>query len=399
MTSFSSDNKSMFGLRALLAGAVVAAVTGAGLVAPAAATSAPTKKVRNTTPSVRVVSYNICKVSCGTGKYAWPKRRKKVARIATSLNADVVLIQEASTLPWRSTTQWRDVARLMRKRGYQIATMKDGCKDFCTRGSHVFYNPDTIEPIKGLWGKTVDPAPPAVCMPYWNMRDELRPRHTQRFYDNWYDYRCHKHMGWEPIEDMSADMISQQILSGVPWGKIKDRNISWAFLRHKATSKAFVAASAHLPPDKTPTGETARQAVARAFPSWMSNLTASLGYPGIPVIIGGDLNSFAERQPRGAHKILADAGFTDAFKAKTRVNARYSTVNQNGRFNARYKGWPPKPYKYGRPATRIDYVFATGLRPLRHEVFIPLLKNGNFDDRWRASDHNPVITDWALPAY
>ena len=86
----------------------------------------------------------------------------------------------------------------------------------------------------------------------------------------------------------------------------------------------------------------------------------------------------------------------DAVAAGERVNERYATINKNGVINSRFGGWPAKPYKYNRPGTRIDYVFAKGVTPVRYELFLRL-RGDAFDERYRASDHNPVVTTWALP--
>jgi endonuclease/exonuclease/phosphatase (EEP) superfamily protein YafD len=191
-------------------------------------------------------------------------------------------------------------------------------------------------------------------------------------------------------------MLSQAEVSGLDWGGIQDRNISWAFLRHLATGRVVLVVSLHLPNEKTQLGEQVRRAVATNLPAWAYDLTRSLGLPDIPVIVAGDLNSYQARQPGGAHAILARSGYTDGFAARDRINERYATVNKNGVINARFGGWPGAPYKYNRPGTRIDYVFARGLQPLRYELFLRLRGDGSFDERYRASDHNPVIVNWAL---
>lgn len=232
-------------------------------------------------------------------------------------------------------------------------------------------------------------------MKYWENRDQLNPRRRDPWYRDWYAFTCRDHMAWEPQEERSTGMISQQELSGLDWGGIQDRNISWAYLRHLATGRVFLALSVHLPNEKTALGEQVRRTVATNLPGWAAQLSSSLGVPDVPVVIGADLNSYQERQPAGAHSILGRS-FTDGFAAKDRVNERYATINKNGVINARFGGWPAKPYKYNRPGTRIDYVFGKGLTPVRYELFLRLRGDGFFDERYRASDHNPVVTTWAL---
>ena len=354
------------------------------------------KRTTTDGPTLRVATYNVCKTTCKGGKWSWANRRGKVANILTALSADVIATQETPTLPYNGTTQWADLASLLRSRGLRIASMQDGCTQGCTRDSHIYYNPATVEVVRGLLGPTDDPAPPDACMRYWDNRDDIYPRRRDPWYRDWYANSCSRYMAWEPQEERSTGMVSQEEMSGVDWGGIQDRNLSWAFMRHIATGKVFLMLSLHLPNEKTATGEQARRAVAGNLPAWAAALSSSLGLPDIPVVVGGDLNSYKERQPSGAQAILGDAGYSDGFAAGERVNERYATINKNGVINSRFGGWPAKPYKYNRPGTRIDYVFAKGVTPVRYELFLRL-RGDAFDERYRASDHNPVVTTWALP--
>ena len=77
-----------------------------------------------------------------------------------------------------------------------------------------------------------------------------------------------------------------------------------------------------------------------------------------------------------------------------KVNGNYSTVNFPPK-TSKYKGFPPRPYFYGRDTTRIDYIFAT-VAPHRHEVVLHLTAKGTFDNAYRASDHNMVLVDLPL---
>lgn len=369
-------------------------VAALAVVLPTPAANAA-KRTTTDGPALRVATYNVCKTTCKGGKWSWANRRGNVANILAALNADVIATQETPTLPYNGTTQWADLAGLMRSKGMRIASMADGCSDGCTRDSHIYYNPNTVEVVRGLMGPTDDPAPPEPCMKYWYQRDDLNPRRRDPWYRDWYGFTCSRYMAWEPQEERSTGMVSQEELSAMSWGGIQDRNLSWAFMRHIASGKVFLMLSVHLPNEKTATGEAVRRAVAAKIPAWAAGLSRSLGLPDIPVIVGADLNSYKERQPAGAQATLASGGFTDGFDAKDRVNERYATINKNGVSNARFGGWPAKPYKYNRPGTRIDYVFAKGLVPVRYELFLRL-RGDAFDERYRASDHNPVITTWAL---
>lgn len=172
---------------------------------------------------------------------------------------------------------------------------------------------------------------------------------------------CSRHMEWEPLEERSTGMASQAEMSGMSWGGIQDRNNSWAFMRLRATGQAVLALSVHLPNEKTALGEQIRRAVITNLPAWAASLSSALGLPDVPVVVGGDLNSDQDRQPGGAHALLARAGYVDGFTVKDCVNDRDPTINKNGVINARFGGWPSKPYRCIRLATPIDYVFAKGL--------------------------------------
>lgn len=378
-------------LSACLAAAALMTVPVAGAQAQPAG-----KRTTSDAPALRVATYNVCKVNCKGGTWSWSNRRMTVARILSALEADVIAVQETPTLPYNGTTQWADLAGLMAARGLRVASMEDGCSEGCTRDSHLYYKPESIEVLQGLMGPTDDPAPPQPCMKYWERRDNLSPRPRDPWYHDWYELGCRRHLEWEPTEERATGMISQRDLSGIAWGGIQDRNLSWAFMRQRATGRVFLAVSVHLPNEKTALGERIRRTVSTNLPGWAAALTRDLGHPDIPVVVAGDLNSYQQRQPAGAQAILAKSGYTDGFDAKDRVNERYATVNKNGVINARFGGWPTQPYKYNRSATRIDYVFARGMVPQRYELFIRLNGDGTFDERYRASDHNPVITTWTF---
>ena len=88
---------------------------------------------------------------------------------------------------------------------------------------------------------------------------------------------------------------------------------------------------------------------------------------------------------------LYELGFRDGYSAPIKANADVGAVNYAPKIR-KFKGFPPRPYRYRANTTRIDYVFST-VAPLRHEVVVRLTSAGTFDDRFRASDHNMVMVD------
>ena len=343
--------------------------------------------------TITAATYNVCKVNCST-KYPWAQRRNAVVRTIAEAAPDVVAVQEAPTLPWRGTTQWADLTMLLSQAGFQQPSDRDGCSDGCTRGAHLYFNPTRVRPYS-IMRPSGQPEPPAQCMVYLN-NPNLPEDMSGREFRDWRTYRCRDFLGYSATQDVGVGMGSQRELTGIGWGPIQDRNVSWAYLQDIATGGVFLAVSVHLPTEKTAKGEDVRQSVARALPGWIDSLNADRGLTGVPVLIMGDLNSYAARQPRGAQWILGQAGYVDAFEAPDRLNARFGTVNYTPRIR-KWDGFPPKPFKYAREASRIDYVFATnGVVPLRHEVTLHLV-GGKFDPAYRGSDHNLVRTQLSLP--
>lgn len=306
--------------------------------------------------TITAATYNVCKVNCSR-KYSWARRRSAVVRTVHDAAPDVLAVQEAPTLPWRSTTQWADLTRLLAAAGYQQPSDLDGCSPSCTRGAHLYFNPSRLR---------------VFSMP--------RP----------------SALGYSPTVE-AVGMGSQRTLSGIGWGPIQDRNLSWAYLQDIATGTVFLAVSVHLPNEKTAAGEQVRQAVARNLPGWVEGLNAERGLAGVPVLVMGDLNSYESRQPDGAQWLLQQAGFVDAFDATQRIHARIGTVNFTPAIR-QWEGFPPEPFKYTHLASRIDYIFGkNGVVPLAHEVVLHLREDGTFDPGYRGSDHNLVRAQLSLP--
>ncbi|HQR80727.1 MAG TPA: endonuclease/exonuclease/phosphatase family protein [Actinomycetota bacterium] len=371
-----------------------AATLALGLVGPPAA-SAREPGPGGQRAVVPVATYNVCKVNCQGGRFTWDRRRNAVVRNIVAADPAVVAVQEAPTLPWRGTTQWADLTALLARQGYQQTSDQDGCTQGCTRGAHLYFDPDRIRvfPVTQPSGL---PVPPEQCRRY--LDDPDLPRRKQGpYFSDWHKYGCEQHVGYTEYYDVSTGMESQRLLSGLQWGPVQDRNVAWAYLQDIASGGVFLALSVHMPNEKTAHAEQLRRQTAAGLATWVDQHTARVGMAGIPVILMGDLNSFQSRQPNGAQQTFYDRGFTDAFSAPKRVNPRFPTVNVTP-LTRRWDGFPPKPFKYSRTASRIDYILAkNGVVPLRHEVFLQLLPDGTFDNRYRGSDHNLVRADMSLP--
>lgn len=288
-----------------------------------------------TGPTVTVATYNLCKRTCGSDRFDWRIRRHAVVRNIVASGADVVAVQEAAGTV-------RGLARRLAPHGYALANRAtDGCGHGCTQDSFIFYRTDAMS-LLGV-------------------------RHRQ---------------GTARLSTVSR----------VRWSGTYDRGWSWAYLRDRASGAAVLVASVHLPSDKTGWGERLRRSSARGLVQHLADNRRVHGLPGLATVIAGDLNSFAERQPRGAQHILSRAGYQDAFTAPRRTNARVATINVTRRHRDPF---PARPVRSDTPA-RLDYVLVAGGRPIAYEVFLRL-KRGRFDNRYRGSDHNLVLGSVQLP--
>lgn len=327
---------------AVATAAVVGLLVGTVPVAQATVPrSAPTDDV------IRVATYNVMKTTRLSAKWSWSKRRAALVNTVQDTSPDVLAIQEANLQRWGGSTHLEDVRGLLGSLGYQItSTDYSNCTPGCTRGAHIFFKPSRVS-LAAL-----------------------------------------------PSGAPAAGMAGMSTIAGIDFGGTQDRNASYAFLTPAGSARTTLFISVHLPTEKNGEGERLRVAVASALRPWADSLISGSGLSGVNIVIGGDFNSFQRRQPNGAQQVLANSGLIDGYAAPVKVNGNYSTVNYTPK-TRKYKGFPPRPYFYGRDTTRIDYIFST-VAPHRHEVVLHLTGDGKFDNRYRVSDHNMVMVDLPL---
>lgn len=165
---------------------------------------------------------------------------------------------------------------------------------------------------------------------------------------------------------------------------------SWSEFRVTATGERFLAASVHLTPGKGAAAENKRGEQALRVAQRLDQLSAARG--GIPVIVGGDLNSF-QTQDTGLpghptdvpHTALLNAGYYDASAAVVQRNLQYGTAN--------HFEFPQRPSKNGF-GPLLDVVMMKGMRG--SDRFENVLTTGSAANY--ASDHNMVVADLRLPA-
>jgi endonuclease/exonuclease/phosphatase family metal-dependent hydrolase len=314
-------------------------------------------------------TYNVCKTECAAPAPSWEERRERVARVLTEFGLDVVGVQEATNYAVANApTQWEDVQRLVAPAGY-VAPRIPQTENACRRP-------------RDARGELAGPSP---CK---NTAGLL--------------FRSSTVQQAESANGTStAGITTTGDIAPVP-GDAGRRSVMWAYLQG-ASTRPFLAVSLHADTAKDVATENARMALGRGLGAWATAMNAGRGFPGAPVVLMADLNSFAKRQPDGAQAQLRVTGWIDAFSAPVKRNIQYSTINYNPALADGF-GFPRKPYTFRKTtrnrlgaATRIDYIFAIGGTPLDYEVVIRLNADGTFNEDYRGSDHQMVRATIRLP--
>jgi endonuclease/exonuclease/phosphatase family metal-dependent hydrolase len=387
-------------------------------------------------PPLRFATYNVCKTSCGTGEFAWDKRKDAVIRNILSAKPDVLALQEVD-----NSYYWID--QRLQKHGYaMVEPLDDQCvdSDGCIDDSQLFYKTTRVsqlvaqvpsEPVSPPCQPYINDAgdflvqePPDLTYPtfpgypwdfatyeefaaadaaYRQQREAVQAAENAAYSQYLASLRqysevdeannCERFLGRTPTVGVGSggtdwDTFSKDSLEA--W--VDNRNFTWAALRDRRSGAAFMAVSMHMPNEKGGFAERYRTSAARGLVSFMNRTSKNFGLASTPTVLMGDFNSYWQRQPRGVQWILGRAGFKDAFHARTKVNEDVPTVNLT---RTQPNPFPDKPFRFDSPA-RIDYVMVNKGTPLRYEVHLRL-KGGRFDNRYRGSDHNLVLADVRLP--
>ena len=264
-----ADADSMRGVRTVT-GTAATAVAVMLMTTPTATSAARTADEASST-TITVATYNVCKVNC-SGRHPWAQRRKAVIRTVKAARPAVLAVQEAPTLRWRNTTQWADLSATSREAATDRPAIGTVAPKGCTRGAHLYFDPDRVR-VFGVRRPRGYPRP--------HRDDEVLgghptfPAEPGAYFNDWFTYNCEDHLGYTPYVDMSAGMVSQRELSGLSWGWVQDRNVSWAYLQDIATGGVFIALSLHLPNEKTDQGENLRRGIAANVSRWIDDRTAA----------------------------------------------------------------------------------------------------------------------------
>lgn len=314
-------------------------------------------------------TFNVCKQDCAAPAPSWDVRRERVARVIVESSLDVVGLQEVTH--WQVThakTQFQDVQNLVAPHGFVSPTYtndSDECRWTkenprpCTHTTGLLFKTSTVEQVSLPNGM-----PSAGTLP------------------------------------------ASRITTGLT-AEAAPRKVAWAYLRGRNGAGPFLALSIHTSTFKDAANEASRIALGDALTGWAQAWNDAHGMPGAPIVLMGDLNSYAKRQPQGIQKILTNAGWLDAATAPVKRNVQYSTINYNPLLGDGAQGFPGKPYVFKKSkrsktlnTTRIDYILAlgAGVRYVDYEVVIRLNPDLTFIPDYQASDHQMVRATIALPA-
>jgi endonuclease/exonuclease/phosphatase family metal-dependent hydrolase len=316
------------------------------------------------TPSVVTVgTYNVLKAN-ELGVPSWQVRREKVQRTLLESGADVLALTEVTQHDVGGRTQREDVTQLLSSSYAPLIPNVDQCvrprdaggqlsgPNPCTHSTAIYFNPARARQAPSTTGQ------PA-----------------------------------------SGRILASTVASNLsPAGG--SREVGFAMVQ-PTVGLPFLLIAVHLPTEKTTLGEADRQAFASAVTEWGTQVARNAGYPNAAMVLAGDLNSYAVRQPKGAQWILSRNGWSDTYAGPVRwkLGGRFATINVTPA-TREAQGFPLRPFRYvaKREPTRIDYVFLHGsLTLVGYATVVQLLPDGRFDPAYQGSDHNMVLAAFTSP--
>jgi endonuclease/exonuclease/phosphatase family metal-dependent hydrolase len=321
-------------------------------------------------------------IYCSSTAPAWTLRQGRVARVINESGASVVGVQEAAGLAPGI-------------KGYQDYQEKYG-EDNAARGyeTRPYVPVDQWEQVESLI------APAGYVAPVIDDKNNvcLRDRKNNK------DYFVH--CVTSPRIFYKDSIVTQMVnAKGQPAAGLSrlefvapsvgsdngHRALAWAYFDSPSTGP-FLALSMHLSNEKVGFVERDRQVIARALKTWTNKLNNQMGINTQTTVLMADLNSFQDRQPKGAQFVLKQNGWKDAWNAPKRTNVNYSTINVTPDTRDA-EGFPAKPHTRwdNGPGTRIDYIFAKGpVTFTEYEVMLWTNPDGTFKKDYQASDHQAV---------
>ncbi len=312
----------------------------------APATAEAAKKVT----SIRVATFNV-RTARAKDKRRWLTRAPDVARDIMEARPGVVALQELG--PGRADGVKGKIGKRMRQTESLVAALaRLGGSQYRLVRAYAFVKPGSVN---GTQGSRI-------------LYDESRYELVSY---------CPETTGkskWNP-----SCRISLPIAAGD--GEKRRRTATYAKLADRSTGQQFWVASAHLDERHGSKAKDAKYSALRARQAaHIADVVADANPTGLPVIFGGDINSWrTDRSGYAPHRALESRGFRDTVEAPVRVNDNYTTVNHFRR--TLKKTWNVK----------LDVVMAQGAASFsRWENKARIL------DSARPSDHNMVVADLML---
>ena len=329
--------------------------------APTLVVTEPSLAPLPVSPDLTFATYNIAKPT-NNDVPKWSKRRAAIAKTINESHSDVVGIQEATAATvtgdnGKRLTHWSDVQALTAPAGYVAPKVFEnhcGGGYTCIHSGHILFNKKTISQVKLSAG----------------------------------------------LPSAGQGKLSD-ITKGLKYAK--NREFSWAYLESKNGTGPFLAISVHLNNEKNKTGKADRAKVGAALTKWAEELNSKSKMKNTPMVLMGDFNSYAKREPKGLAYQLGKDGWTDSYNSAEDKYQLFEKAYTTSYTKGNRSGWPKKPITSGNPV-RIDYIMfkGAGLRSDIYAVSLKLNDDGTFDNSYRGSDHMMVQTvihfDKASPA-
>ena len=268
--------------------------------------------------TLRILSFNIRYDNPEDGPDAWPHRKEAVADMIRSRAVDVAGLQEALK------GQIDDLQALLPDYAWLGVGREDGMEQ--GEFAPIFYRRDRLDTLR--WGT------------FWLSE-------------------------------------TPDIPGSRSWDAALERIVTWAVLRDRQTSEAFLAVNTHF----DHRGAEARTRSAELIVESLNDLATGQsgeqddeGAGSLPVVLTGDFNAGEDSAP---YAVLTDA-LSDALYASEQPHeGPMSTWNG---------------FEAIVPGRRIDYIFVgAGVRVYAHRILPDTIANGRFP-----SDHLPVLAEVGL---
>ncbi len=200
--------------------------------------------------------------------------------------------------------------------------------------------------------------------------------------------RSRGHINYEPLLYNSESL--ELVDSGTDFfhvGLQVGKGVTWAVLETKRGHRRFAALGTHFWWQHNGKESDAIRELNARHILWVVNSLRSKWGKDMPVIMGGDLNSWEHSR---AHAMLRQGGFANA-ALEADVRSPHTSHHGNP-----VRGEDGKlhgslcPAELDKPERSLDYIYHTkGINPLRHEVIVdqPTLD---------VSDHSPVLVEFEL---